>query len=100
MVPSDGTEDTLTDYLTDEDLAFVKRLVLSSGSFKAVAAACGVSCPPLRPLLDHLIDRIKVHDDARITHRAGVGDSTRIPSQENSAVRSSGAGPKPPTRSN
>lgn len=80
MAPFDGAEGTLTDYPTDEDLAFVKRRALFSGWFEGVAAACGMSCPTPRPTLDHLIDKIKVHDDARITHKAGVGDSARIPS--------------------
>jgi len=50
------------DYLTDEDLAFVKRLVLASGSLKEVAAGYGISYPTVRLRLDRLIAKIQVTD--------------------------------------
>jgi len=45
--------------LSDEDLEFVQRLVLASGSLKDVAAEYGVSYPTIRGRLDKLIDRLK-----------------------------------------
>jgi hypothetical protein len=54
------------DYLSDEDLAFVKRLVLASGSLKEVAAGYGISYPTVRLRLDRLIARIGILDSADI----------------------------------
>ena len=51
------------DHLTDEDLAFVKRLVLASGSLKEVAAGYGISYPTVRLRLDRLIAKITVVDN-------------------------------------
>jgi hypothetical protein len=45
--------------LNDDDLEFVQRLVLASGSLKDVAAEYGVSYPTIRGRLDKLIDRLK-----------------------------------------
>lgn len=50
------------DYLSDEDLAFVKRLVLASGSLKEVAAGYGISYPTVRLRLDRLIAKVTVTD--------------------------------------
>lgn len=50
------------DYLSEEDLAFVKRLVLASGSLKEVAATYGISYPTVRLRLDRLIAKIAVVD--------------------------------------
>jgi len=55
------------DRLEDEDLMFIKRFVLASGSLKALAQAYGVSYPTLRLRLDRLIERIKIFDSAEIT---------------------------------
>jgi hypothetical protein len=49
-------------YLNDEDLAFIKRLVLASGSLKEVAADYGISYPTVRLRLDRLIAKITVTD--------------------------------------
>jgi hypothetical protein len=51
------------DYLTEEDLAFVKRLVLASGSLKEVAASYGISYPTVRLRLDRLIAKIRITDN-------------------------------------
>ncbi len=51
------------DYLSDEDLAFIKRFVLSSGSLKDLARAYGISYPTVRLRLDRLIAKIQVLDD-------------------------------------
>jgi hypothetical protein len=56
-----------TDQLSDEDLAFIKRLVLASGSLKDLAAAYGISYPTVRIRLDRLIEKIKILDSAEIT---------------------------------
>lgn len=53
------------DYLSDEDLAFLKRFLVSSGSLKETAEAYGVSYPTVRLRLDRLIERIRVYDDDR-----------------------------------
>jgi hypothetical protein len=45
--------------LEDDDLEFVQRLVLASGSLKGVAAAYGVSYPTIRGRLDKLIGRLR-----------------------------------------
>jgi hypothetical protein len=50
------------DYLNEEDLAFIKRLVLASGSLKEVAAGYGISYPTVRLRLDRLIAKIQVID--------------------------------------
>jgi hypothetical protein len=54
------------DYLEDEDLAFIKRLVLFSGSLKDLATAYGVTYPTVRLRLDRLIAKIEVFEDAEI----------------------------------
>jgi hypothetical protein len=54
------------DYLSDEDLAFVKRLVLASGSLKEVAAGYGISYPTVRLRLDRLIAKITITDNTDI----------------------------------
>jgi len=54
------------DFLEDEDLAFIKRLVLFSGSLKDLATAYDVTYPTVRLRLDRLIAKIKVYDDNEI----------------------------------
>jgi hypothetical protein len=54
------------DYLSEEDLTFVKRFLLSSGSLKALAEAYGISYPTVRLRLDRLIAKIQVVDDQQI----------------------------------
>jgi len=48
--------------LNEEDLAFLKRFVLASGSLKETAEAYGISYPTVRIRLDRLIEKIKVWD--------------------------------------
>ena len=59
--------DRWIDHLSDEDLAFIKRFVLASGSLKAMADAYGISYPTIRLRLDRLIERIKIYDSEKIT---------------------------------
>ena len=41
-------EDSWINVLSDEDLSFLKRFVLASGSLKDLAAAYGVTYPTIR----------------------------------------------------
>jgi hypothetical protein len=50
------------DYLSDEDLGFLKRFLLSSGTLKDLAAQYGISYPTVRLRLDRLIDKVNVID--------------------------------------
>lgn len=50
------------EFLDDEDLTFIKRLVLFSGSLKDLATAYDVTYPTLRLRLDRLIAKIQVFD--------------------------------------
>ncbi len=50
--------------LEEQDLTFVKRFVLASGSLKEVAAQYGVSYPTVRLRLDRLIQKIQLSDKA------------------------------------
>lgn len=56
-----------TQGLTNEDLAFIKRFVLVSGSLKELAKAYDISYPTVRLRLDRLIDKIKILDSHEIT---------------------------------
>jgi hypothetical protein len=60
------SEKTWIDYLDEEDLAFVKRFILSSGSLKDLAQAYGISYPTVRLRLDRLIAKIQVVDDQQV----------------------------------
>jgi len=51
------------DNLSDEDLAFLKRLLLASGSLKELAGAYGISYPTVRLRLDRLIEKVRILDD-------------------------------------
>ncbi|MDR0533616.1 MAG: DUF2089 domain-containing protein [Verrucomicrobiales bacterium] len=50
------------EFLEEEDMAFIKRLVLCSGSLKDLAAAYNVTYPTLRLRLDRLIAKIQIFD--------------------------------------
>lgn len=49
-------------HLDEEDHQFIKRLILASGSLKALAESYGVSYPTIRSRLDRLIDRVRAFD--------------------------------------
>jgi hypothetical protein len=53
--------------LDDEDFQFLRRLLLSSGSLKALAEEYGVSYPTVRARLDRLIAKVEVAEDPRIS---------------------------------
>ena len=50
--------------LEDEDLTFIKKFLLASGSLKEVASAYGVSYPTVRLRLDRLIQKIQLTENA------------------------------------
>jgi len=49
--------------LEDEDLAFIKKFLLASGSLKEIANQYGVTYPTVRLRLDKLIQKIQIHED-------------------------------------
>ncbi len=63
---SDPEKKRWMDSLEDEDLAFIKRFILFSGSLKDLADAYNVSYPTLRLRLDRLIDKVKILDNEKI----------------------------------
>lgn len=50
--------------LDDEDVSFVKKFLLVSGSLKEIANQYGVTYPTVRLRLDRLIQKIKISEDA------------------------------------
>lgn len=57
----------LPDWMTnleDEDMTFIKKFVLSSGSLKEMAALYGVTYPTVRLRLDRLIQKIQLSEQA------------------------------------
>jgi hypothetical protein len=50
--------------LEDEDLSFVKKFILASGSLKEIAGLYGVSYPTVRLRLDRLIQKIRLTEKA------------------------------------
>ncbi len=49
--------------LEEEDVAFIKRFLLASGSLKEVASQYGVTYPTVRLRLDRLIQKIRLSED-------------------------------------
>ena len=49
--------------LEEEDVAFIKRFILASGSLKEVAGQYGVTYPTVRLRLDRLIQKIRLVED-------------------------------------
>ena len=50
--------------LADQDLTFIKKFSLASGSLKEVASVYGVSYPTVRLRLDRLIQKIQLTESA------------------------------------
>ena len=48
--------------LSEEDLSFLKRFLLASGTLKDLAAEYGISYPTVRLRLDRLIEKVKLLD--------------------------------------
>lgn len=51
------------EYLSAEDLSFLKRFLLASGTLKELARQYGVSYPTVRLRLDRLIDKVQLIDE-------------------------------------
>ena len=66
-MPQAQPERAWIDQLDEEDVAFIRRFVLASGSLKEMASAYGVSYPTVRGRLDGLIERIRITESKRIT---------------------------------
>ena len=49
--------------LDEEDVSFIKRFLLASGSLKEMARQYEVTYPTVRLRLDRLIQKIKISDD-------------------------------------
>lgn len=49
--------------LEEEDVAFIRRFILASGSLKEVASQYGVTYPTVRLRLDRLIQKIRLVED-------------------------------------
>lgn len=52
--------------LDDEDLHFLRRFLVGSGSLKALAQEYGVSYPTVRARLDRLISKVQAAEDPRV----------------------------------
>ena len=50
--------------LEEEDMTFIKRFVMASGSLKEIAAQYGVTYPTVRLRLDKLIQKIQIGEDS------------------------------------
>lgn len=50
--------------LEEEDVVFIRKFILASGSLKEVAGQYGVTYPTVRLRLDRLIQKIKLSEDA------------------------------------
>src|SRR3989442_11572944 len=57
------TERRWLEHLSEEDLAFLKRFLLSSGTLKELAKQYGISYPTVRLRLDRLIDKVMLLDE-------------------------------------
>ncbi len=49
--------------LDDEDVSFIKKFILASGSLKEIANQYGVTYPTVRLRLDKLIQKIQISED-------------------------------------
>lgn len=49
--------------LDDEDVSFIKKFILASGSLKEIANQYGVTYPTVRLKIDKLIQKIKISED-------------------------------------
>jgi len=58
--------ETFPEWLTaleDEDITFIKKFLLASGSLKEIAHQYGVTYPTVRLRLDKLIQKIQISED-------------------------------------
>ncbi len=54
---------TWMENLEDEDISFIKKFILASGSLKDIAKQYGVTYPTVRLRLDKLIQKIELSED-------------------------------------
>jgi len=50
--------------MDEEDISFVRKFILASGSLKEIAGIYGVTYPTVRLRLDRLIQKIQISEDA------------------------------------
>lgn len=62
-MPMDVVPDWMNN-LDDEEMVFIKRFLLASGSLKEVATLYGVTYPTVRLRLDRLIQKIQISDSS------------------------------------
>ena len=62
----DETAAAWVNQLEAEDLAFIKRFVLASGSLKELAEAYDITYPTVRLRLDRVIEKIRIFDNQKI----------------------------------
>lgn len=51
--------------MEDEDIIFIKKFILASGSLKEIANVYGVTYPTVRLRLDRLIQKIQIAEDVQ-----------------------------------
>ncbi len=52
--------------LSEEDLQFLKRFLLASGSLKSLAQEYGITYPTIRLRLDRLIEKVKTAENTKL----------------------------------
>ncbi|MDF1756250.1 MAG: DUF2089 family protein [Verrucomicrobiales bacterium] len=65
-VTKDSSRPNWLNGLSSEDLNFLKRFLLNSGSLKKMAAEYDVSYPTVRLRLDRLIQKVQIIEEATI----------------------------------
>lgn len=58
-----GTTPDWMSNLDDEDMSFVKKFIMASGSLKEIAKQYSVTYPTVRLRLDRLIQKIQIGED-------------------------------------
>jgi hypothetical protein len=64
--PTTTTLPAWFEVLNEEDIQFLRRFLLSSGSLKALAQEYGVSYPTVRGRLDRLIAKVRAAEDTKV----------------------------------
>ena len=62
LMPIDLVPEWMVNF-EDEDVAFIKKFLLASGSLKEMARQYGVTYPTVRLRLDRLIQKIQISED-------------------------------------
>ena len=60
--------------LEEEDVAFIKKFILASGSLKEMAGQYGVTYPTVRLRLDRLIQKIRMVEDIAVIKRLAMNE--------------------------